>query len=245
MRLRTTIFCTLVFMAGSALCHAAGPKGGLGPAEQTAVINSVRQYVQGYMKTLANSTCSLTVRHTSRPPNTGEGGPSLQSSVVDEGLRIFDGKEVIDQAPDTLPHDFDNLLSTIFDPATSADLRWDRTATLDHKKVDVLAFHVPVSAGYFLTAGGVSAQAPYEGFIYADAETHAVLRLQMKCTMIPLNSVIRSYGVTLDYKAGQLSGRDLVLPSHFLLQVIDSAKDQQIYEDGKYSAWRSVSPAGN
>jgi hypothetical protein len=239
--LRTTISCALIVLAGSTSGHAANSKGALSPAEQTAAINAVHAYVLSYTKSLPAYTATLTVRHTTRPPNAPN-DPSIQSSVAEEHLSFVDGKEAVDQQAGTLPHDFGNLTVIVFDQATGADLRWDRTAMLDHRKVDVLAFHVPASSGYFLTGSGGSVQAPFEGFVFADAQTHAVMRLQMKCTMIPDDSDIRALSVTLDYKAAQLAGREFVLPSHFLLQAVDSAQDRQIFDDGRYSAWSLVQP---
>lgn len=236
MMLRTTVCGALVLMAGAAPGHAAGP------AEKTAAIDAVRQYVSGYLKSLPNYACTLTVRHTTRPPNAVN-DPSIQSTVVEERLSTIDGKENVIPSPGMLPHDFGNLLGMVFDPATGADLRWDRVASLDHRKVDVLAFHVPVSAGYFLSGGGGSVQVPFEGFVYADAQTHAVVRMQMKCTTIPGDFVIHAFSVTLDYKAAPLAGREFMLPSHFMLQALDSAQDRQLYDDGRYSGWRPLSPA--
>lgn len=231
--LRTTSSCALILFLGSAPDYAANPKGVLSPAEKTAAIDSVRQYVLSYIKSLPNYTCTLTVRHTTRPPNAVN-DPSIQSTVVEERLSAVDGKENVAVSPGMLAHDFGNLLGIVFDSATGADLRWDRTATLDRRKVDVLAFHVPAAAGYLLTGREASVQVPFEGFVYADAETHAVVRIQMKCTMIPDESATRAFNLTLDYKSAQLAGREFILPSHFVLQALGS---QQMVDEGRYSAW--------
>ena len=75
--------------------------------------------------------------------------------------------------------EFGNLLDVIFEPATGADLRWDRAATLNRRRVDVIAFRVPQPSGYVLTESRRTIQVPFEGFVFADAQTHTVLRIQM------------------------------------------------------------------
>ncbi len=235
---RKTLSFTLILVASSAFGHAVSSKAA---AEKTALIESVRQYVLGYIETVPGYRCTLTVRHTGRRPNAVN-DPSIESNVVEERVAVVDGKETVSQSPGMLAHDFGNLPGMIFAPATGADLRWARAATIDRRKVDVLSFHVPASAGYFLTDNGVSVQAPFEGLVYADAETHAVVRIQMKCTPIPDDSGIRAFSVTLDYSAAQLSGREWMLPSRFLLQALISSRDQQIYDDARYSGWALVQP---
>lgn len=161
---------------------------------------------------------------------------------MEERVNALNGKEIVSPSPGMLTHDSGNLIGIIFDPETGADLRWDHTATIDHRKVDAVAFHVPVSAGYFLTGNGGTVQSSFEGFVCTDTETHAVIRIQMKCTMIPDASSIRAFSLTLDYKPVQLDGREFILPSHFLLQAMDSAQDRQIYDDGRYSNYALAQP---
>lgn len=119
---RTTISFALVFIAGSAAGQAAGPKSS--SAEQTAAIDAVRAYVLSSGKSLPAYTATLTVRHTTRPPNAVN-DPAIQSSVVEERVSFADGKEAVDQAAGMLPHDFGNLPGMIFDPATGAQLLFD------------------------------------------------------------------------------------------------------------------------
>jgi len=70
------------------------------------------------------------------------------------------------------------------------------------------------------------------------AQTHAVLRIQMKCTMIPDKSDIRTFDLALDYKATAVGGGDFILPFHFVLHYMDSREDRQHTNDGRYSGCR-------
>jgi hypothetical protein len=137
--------------------------------------------------------------------------------------------------------EFGNILDTIFEPATGADLRWDRLATVNNRRADVFAFHVPQSRGYTLKGASGSTRVFFEGFVYADAQTHAVLRIQMKCTMIPDYFDIQAVDLTLDYKAAQVAGQEFILPSHFMLHYRNFTDDRQHTNEGRYSAYHQFS----
>jgi hypothetical protein len=72
-----------------------------------------------------------------------------------------------------------------------------------------------------------------------DSQTRAVLRIQMRCTGIPSNSEYRNLDLTLEYKAAQVAGQELILPSHFLLHFISGDREQT--NDARYSAYRRFS----
>jgi hypothetical protein len=244
----TRISRALLFM-GCALTLTA--------AERTVAIDAVREYALNYTKRLPNYTCTLTTRQTTRPANAIN-DPSIQVTVTEEELSFVDNKEIrritridgrpVSQQGDDQPAgmsrgEFGNLLDIIFEPATGADVRWNRAATLNSRKVDVLAFHVPQARGYlFKRSGGRGdIRVPFEGFVYADAQTHEVLRIQMKCTMIPDNSEIRAFELTLDYRSTQVAGHEFVMPFNFALHYMNSVEDRQHTNEGRYSACRQFS----
>jgi hypothetical protein len=52
---------------------------------------------------------------------------------------------------------------------------------------------------------------------------------------------MQNFGLTLDYKAVQVAGREIILPSHFELHYRDSTDDRQHSDDGQYSAYHQFS----
>src|ERR1035438_696334 len=92
--------------------------------------------------------------------------------------------------------EFANFLDIIFEPDTGAHLKWDRLATLNRRRVYVFAFRVPQSKGYSLAESKRRIQVPFEGFVYADYETKAVVRIEMKCVDIPRDSEYTNAGLT-------------------------------------------------
>jgi hypothetical protein len=240
------IFCALVFFTALALAP-----------EHTAVIDAVREYALSYTKRLPNYTCTLTTRQVTRPPNMTDNADVRLTLVEEElgfadskeirGIKRIDGRAVSQQEaadqPEGQPEgmsrgEFGNLLDIIFEPVTGADLRWDRAATLENRRVDVIAFHVPQARGYLFKESRGNIRVPFEGFVYADAQTHAVLRIQMKCTMIPDKSDIRTFDLALDYRAMEVGGRDFILPSRFVMHYMDAREDRQHTNDGRYSGCR-------
>jgi hypothetical protein len=241
-------------MLSCALISIAGGAFGQNRAEQTGAIEAVREYALNYTKRLPNYTCTLTTRQVASAPNAGNQTPP-QMRDVQEQLSFVNSKEIrtitrIDGHPVSAESDrpggmswgeFGNILDTIFEPATDADIRWDRLATVNNRKADVFAFHVSQSRGYTLKGTGGSLQVPFEGFVYADAQTHAVLRIQMKCTMIPDYFDIQAVDLTLDYKAAQVAGQEFVLPSYFMLHYRNFTDDRQHTNEGRYSAYHQFS----
>jgi hypothetical protein len=246
-----TIACTLILMAGCAFGQTGRSKGPLSPAGQTAAIEAVREYALSYTRHLPDYTCTQT---THQVTSLGQPQKVLSNTVTEEQLSFVDGKEVrrimrIDGLPpsaEAAGHpagmsrgEFGNFLDVIFEPSTAADLRWDRAATLNKRKVDVLSFHVPRTPGYTLSGSRGTVQVPFEGFVYADAETHAVLRIQMKCTGIPDNSQYQAVDLTLDYKPAQVAGQEFILPSHYVLNLRTPAFNAA--NEAEFTAYRRFS----
>ena len=240
------IFCTLVFLTGLALAPG-----------HMAAIDAVREYALSYTKGLPNYTCTLTTHQVTRPPSLTDNADVRLTTIEEElgfadskeirGIKRIDGRPVSRQEADDQPEgqpegmsrgEFGNLLDIIFQPVTGTDLRWDRAATLENRKVDVIAFHVPQPRGYLFKESRGDIRVPFEGFVYADAQTHAVLRIQMKCIMIPDKSDIRTFDLALDYRATDVGGRDFILPNHFVLHYMDAREDRQHTNDGRYSGCR-------
>lgn len=233
---RTATSFAVLFLAGFASAQIAPPSA----AEQATALNAIREYALSYTKRLPNYTCTQTTRQTTARLDPFTGKPSFGTDVIDEQLTFVNNKEIpkvsrIDgraaapDGPDQLMGtysrgEFGNLLDIIFEPATGVGIRWDRLTTLNRRRVYVFAFRVPQSRGYTLTESKRSIQVPFEGFVYADYETKAVVRIDMKCVDIPADSEYIGAGLTLDYKPARVAGQEFILSAHYLLHFQISAK---------------------
>lgn len=229
--MRLAILAALLFST-TAFSHAADSKRALTPAERSAVIEKVRAYALNYAKGLPNFTCTQQTQQTLLRSSPGT---MLQAArnIVEEQVSFvanreirrvvsINGKPVAADGPDqqhgTISRgEFGNLIENIFDPQTAADIRWDRETTLNRRRLYVLAYRVPQPKGYTLTETKRAIQVPYQGSVYVDPETMAVVRLEMKCLEIPKDSEYSGVALTLEYQPAEVAGLTFILPAHFQL----------------------------
>ena len=255
--LRRAILAALILVVDAADGQQAPAKGSLSAADQAAAISAVREYALRYTRRLPDYTCMQTTRQIIARESFG---PILhpvtdlvedQLSFVDKEFRKpskVNGRPV--PADEKNPFlgtlsrgEFGNLLDIIFEPGTGADLRWDRMATLNRRRVYVLAYRVPQARGYALTESKRTIQVPFKGFVYADAETRAVVRIEMKCVDIPRDSEYTGADLALDYKSAKVGGQEFVLPAHFLLHF--QMGRGLVTSEADYTAYRRFSADTN
>ena len=205
--------------------------------ERAAALAAIRDYALNYTKSLPNYVCFQTTRRKISPTVPGYVG---YGDVIREELTFFDHKEsykvvmVNNQSVVNIKHDqlggaisegeFGTMLAHIFDPATGTEFDWDHWATLRGKRMYVFAFSVPKSAGYSMLHGESKREyiSAYKGLIYADHDTHAVMRIRMECVGIPADYPIKSVAITLDYELTKIGEEGFVLPFHFQLDSTDT-----------------------
>ncbi len=230
MILRRTRSASAAFMAFSCMAAIAA---GQTLEQKAAALDTVREYARTYTASLPNYTCTQSTRQIITRPVFLAGGPPgspLRMDLIEEQLSFVNHREVrtvtkINEGPPSEARraqigtvsrgEFGNLLETIFDPKTGADIRWDRAATLDGRRVNVFAYRVPQSHGYTLIESKGRITVPFEGLVYADSQTGAVVRIEMKCTGIPARSEYKTLNLALDYKAAKVAGKEYLLPSRF------------------------------
>lgn len=215
------------------------------------VVQAVRDYALSYTRGLPKFMCTLTTRHVSRPPNAVN-DPALKLTTIEEQLSFVDDKEVRqivkvdgeerDSVRGPLSRgEFGTLLEIIFDPQKHTEVKWSRVATLEGRKADVLTYRVPQSSGYILVGSRGEIQVAFEGSVYADRQTHAVLRIQAKCVEFPRASDYGSVDLTLDYAPVKIAGKEYVLPSHFVLNYVNLRESRQNINDGRFSGYHEFS----
>jgi hypothetical protein len=254
---RSTIAIALVYWAAMAFAQTSSPKRRPStPAEQAAVIEKVREHALNYTKQLPNYICTQRTRQLIQQPETSGrlcGGLDLieeQISFVDNRethtVMTLNGHPVAadssDQRRGTPSRgEFGTILEAIFDPETTANLEWKRQASLDHRAIYVLNYRVPQLKGYTLTESKRTIQVPYQGFVYADAETLGVVRIEMKVLVadIPKDSEYVNVGLTLDYNPEPVAGQEHILPSHYLLNY--QMKKGMAFYGAEYTNYRKFS----
>jgi len=222
-----TISCALLLMAGSAL--AQDSRSALNASEQTTVLGAIREYALNYTRGLPNYTCTQVIR---RVTTRGQGRYRFpQRDLIEEELSVVDHKEVrkvtkIDGKPasnadpDKLSGpsssgEFGNLLETLFDPETKSEFRWDRFVTLNGRRVYVFTFRVAQPQGLSIEEAKRTIRVAFQGRLYADYQTKAVMHIELECVKFPADSVYQGVEWTLDYERTQVAGQEFTLPSHY------------------------------
>jgi hypothetical protein len=87
-----------------------------------------------------------------------------------------------------------------------------------------------------LYSGGRKYESAWEGLVYAEHETGAILRIRMECIGIPVNFPVHHLNITLDYGLAKIGDREYILPAHFDLTQESSGGVTQNHAD--YSSYR-------
>jgi hypothetical protein len=219
---------SLALVAGSVLAQTP---------EQTVALAAIKDYALNYTERLPNYTATQSVRRQVRPTQQGRftAGTRAQTEIIEEQISYVEHRELhkvltvngraakegeSEQSGMYSRGEFALLLATIFRTETKTTFRWDRMANLNGRRMQVFEFQVPqLPNGYNIMEGSRTLVVPYKGSVFADAETHAVMRIQMTCTDIPSASAYKSIGLTLDYKATKVAGQEFILPSRYTMNL--------------------------
>ena len=220
----------------SALLLSAVAWGGQAttPGSHSQIVEAVRSYVLGYVRSLPDYTCVQVIhRETTQMRST-------VSDVIEEEVSYIAGHEhyrvtkvngfraaITSQAQlgDRVggmvsTGEYGSLLQQIFHPATGTTFRPAPSVKLRGRAVNVLTYHVPQSQGYrvYDREIGRSFLVAYEGSVFADAKTNSVMRFTMKCLNLPLETRLTAVDLAMDYRLTRLADQEFVLPFHFQLR---------------------------
>jgi hypothetical protein len=217
--------------------------------QQESALAGLKEYAQKYNLDLPDYMC-VQITHRDVQPASGNGfpyGDEVRELVTFFGHRetyevqsingkpVHSGRSALGGNVST--GEFGTLLERIFDPASAAEFGYQRSAKLRGAAVDVFSYRVSKAHGYTLYSGPLREYvADWEGLIYADRATGAVLRVRMECTGIPVGFPVRHLTITLDYGPATIGGRSYNLPSHYEL---DQASDHGFAKNrGDYRNYR-------
>lgn len=92
-----------------------------------------------------------------------------------------------------------DFLAALADPQLSPGFRLLRTGKLDGRAVSVYAFSVATPEGYLLFDTQGSVRVPFQGRLYTDAATSALVRMAIQCHRIPRQSEYDGAEVQVDF----------------------------------------------
>ncbi len=198
--------------------------------EQKKILAEITESALNYTKSLPNFICMQVTRRYADA--SGMENYRLMDTIA-EKLSYFEQKEDYklvsrNNIPVTtnLKHDqldgatssgeFGSMLLDIFSPESETQFDWERWATLRGRRMYVFSFRVEQSRSKYSIRYGRGADertivAGYHGLIYADRDTHMVMRIKMECDM-PVTFPIQSVDLDLNYDFSNISGQPFLLP---------------------------------
>jgi hypothetical protein len=224
--------------------------------EQAAVLAAIKEYALNYTASLPNFVC-VQITHRKMEPsakllarNYRGTGDTIQETLTffehkeSYKVEMLNGKAVanvnhLQLGGTTSSGEFGSMMSDIFKEGSGVDFDWDHWATLrDHKRVYVFSYRIPKSNGYSMEEVETHNQytSAYQGLIYADHDTKAILRVTLDTVGIPADFPIHEVHITLDYDHIKISDQDFLLPYHFKL--ISSAEQANTENQADFKAYR-------
>ena len=196
--------------------------------EQQKILAAVTENALNYSNGLPNFICmQVTRRYVDR-----NGGDNFRlTDTIAERLSYFEHKEdykviSVNNAPvvnrkheqlggATSSGEFGSLLLGIFGPESQTEFEWERWGKLREHIMHVFRFRVRLeNSKYEITAESVkrTVVVGYHGMIFADRDSHAVMRITMEADDIPADFPIRSASESLDYDSISITGQKFILP---------------------------------
>ena len=266
------LLCALVLPF---LCWA-GVVHGQTPNRSERALKTIREYALKYTKSLPDFTCVRVTQQSIGYNQQMKVPPRLANpfiNVVEEELTVSGAQEtyrilkvdknipehLLKPPPDLILRrisigEFGRSLERIFGAETGTRFEWNRSGKLRGRPVAVLTFDVPRAHGVLVydRLAKQDLMVGYHGLVYADAQTNAVLRVEMQSSDFPSESEFTRMELTFDYNAVKLGEHEVILPHRFTLDLhsrilsgtvstIELAQESSVQaEYKKYSSAQSV-----
>ena len=199
------------------------------PAEQSRIIDAIRDYALNYTQNLPNFICTQVTRQQVDPTGTGKDWRS--ENKYQEQLTYFEHHEqyhvvmINGEMVGNRDHsklagaisegEFGSMMFEIFAPQTNAEFQYERPGKLDGRLMHVIDYHVPQVRSHYQIEERNSGRriiAGYHGRIWANQETNAVMRITLECEEIPADFPIKDVALDMWYDVIKIADQEYVLP---------------------------------
>lgn len=195
-------------------------------AEQKRIIAEAREYALNYTRRLPDFICTQVTRRYADPTGLEFW---QREDVITAKLTYFEQKEdykvvLVNNRMTDISYDqlggatstgeFGSMLREVFEPRTEAAFHWERWATLRGRRMHVFGYRVSQArsqwrVSYQKTMDIVPA---YQGLIFVDRDTQAVMRITREAVGIPASFPVQQAATTLDYDFTEIAGQQHILP---------------------------------
>lgn len=194
-------------------------------AEQKAVIKTAREYALAYTNQLPDFLCTQVTRRYYDPSgmefwhlsDTITARLSYTENREDYKIVLINNRpadtemEALDGATST--GEFGSMMRELFDPATQADFKWERWATLRGRRAQVYSYRVAKDRSkWHVNYQRIEDIVPaYHGLVYIDNDTSVIVRLTFDADLPP-SFPVQQAGTVLDYDYAQIGDQPHLLP---------------------------------
>jgi len=203
------------------------------PADPT--LAAIRNYARTYVESLPNYTATQFIKRKMKSAPAPQLPPQTQTDQIEEQIGYvnhqenhkilrFNGRVMGDESPVRnegifSTGEFGGLLETLSRDGIGATFKLAKPEKLNGRRVDVFEFYVPAQpTGYGIKEAGRLTQVAFAGRLYADAESHTVVRIQFHCVDFPVTLKYKLLEMELDFGLAKVGGREFVLPARYVLK---------------------------
>jgi VWFA-related protein len=206
---------------------------------QSAILAKARAYTRRYARNLPDVICTAVIRRLDDDPSTP--APEIWnrlrlSDVIVGELSLSGGKESYRLQRVTggtgkadvglsTSGEFGNIIEALFLLGTPDTFQWRRSEMLHGRRVDVFAYSIHSEHSRFtLSTGGKpilgpdgrqlpsSVRAAYDGELFIDPTTGAILRVTRRAVRLPPGFPIRRMETVVEFESVDIGGAFHVLP---------------------------------
>jgi hypothetical protein len=111
--------------------------------------------------------------------------------------------------------EFSSLMSDLFSPATAAEFRMVRQATVSGKTARVYDFQVDRNYSHWhVQTNSQSIYPAYKGSVWVDPEGARVLRIEIQARSLPVEFPLDTAETVVDFGRVSIGGQNYLLPVH-------------------------------
>jgi len=206
--------------------------------EQKKLIEEVIAKARQYTKELPNFACVEVTRKNVDP--TGTSRHWKLTETVHEELLYKGGKEEYTESgkksggdrPNGLigSSEFADVISWIFDPKAHAEFQWSKSDSLRGHRTQTIAYSVKAGDSQLMVGKKSPFRAPFAGLMEVDAETAAILKINVVAYGLPKNYPISAVSKEFHYDFTKIGDHYYLLPLKADLQT----------KEGKALLWNEV-----
>jgi len=214
--------------AGAGLLLSAAPQNDapLPPdaAGQTQAINDIKAKALEFEKNLPDFVCTQVSHHSMdakgfnqwKTLDTVSEQIRFVNHAAEYTLLAQNGKKAAggEKRPSGVVsiEEFPRILHDIFDPTSKAEFAWTNWDSVRGHRVHILTFAVRKDNSPWRVGGAKGIGSGFAGFLYADADTYAVLRIVMAANDIPPKYPIQAVSEDLNYDFARMGDKVYLFP---------------------------------